>query len=113
MRPMHAGKVPDRITKGHLMTLKGPKSDHPGAVVIRNDVAARTIGADYHGMAKQDSKSSNENRKFKVRPQLLTCLDSLAVRKATDVTELVNQAVRELLEREGLWPPKADDKGAA
>ena len=47
-----------------------------------------------------------ENRKFKVRPQLLPPLDELAERKATDVTELVNQAVRELLEREGLWPPK-------
>ncbi|AMV30093.1 hypothetical protein VT84_37210 [Gemmata sp. SH-PL17] len=64
-------------------------------------------------MAKQDSKPAGDNRKFKVRPQLLIGLDVLAERKATDVTELVNTAVRELLEKEGLWPPKPEGKGTA
>jgi len=59
---------------------------------------------------KPSPEPSGDNRKFKVRKQLLGPLDALAERKATDVTELVNQAVRELLEREGLWPPKPEDK---
>jgi hypothetical protein len=54
---------------------------------------------------KEKKEATGDNRKFRVRPQLLFLLDQLAERKATDVTELVNQAVRELLEREWLWPP--------
>ncbi|HEY1189624.1 MAG TPA: hypothetical protein VGE74_18400 [Gemmata sp.] len=90
------------------MTLKGPNSEDTGHVATRNGVAICIAGEDYQRMGK-DSKT-NENRKFKVRPQLLTKLDALAERKATDVTELVNQAVRELLEREGFWPPKPEEK---
>ena len=54
---------------------------------------------------KQKPEPNGDNRKFKVRKPLLDRLDQLAERNATDVTELVNQAVRELLERAGMWPP--------
>lgn len=44
-------------------------------------------------------------RKYHVRPELLPLLEHLAARHLTGVTELVNRGVREMLEREGLWPP--------
>lgn len=62
-------------------------------------------------MAKQPDRAPEaENRKFKVREPLLKQLDVLAERDVTDVTDLVNLAVREMLERRGMWPPKPEDK---
>jgi len=42
---------------------------------------------------------------YRLRPAFQPLADALARRLGTDVTELVNQAFRERLEREGLWPP--------
>jgi hypothetical protein len=48
-------------------------------------------------------------RMARVRDSLAKQLDKLADRNATDFTEELNRAVRELLEKEGLWPsPVAD-----
>lgn len=62
-------------------------------------------------MAKKRSTGMNEDRHkpsrmVRLRERLAAELDKVADVKATSITELVNQAVREYLEREGLWPPK-------
>jgi hypothetical protein len=54
-------------------------------------------------MGKSDRHKPS--RMVRVREVLAQQLDHLAVQRASDLTELVNQAVRELLERAGLWPP--------
>lgn len=44
-----------------------------------------------------------------IKEVLARQVDHLCARNATDFTEEVNRAVREMLVREGLWPPaKAD-----
>jgi hypothetical protein len=40
-----------------------------------------------------------------IREALAKQLDKLAERNATSFTEEANRAIRELLTREGLWPP--------
>lgn len=45
-------------------------------------------------------------RMVRVRELLALAGDKLAERLAKDLTEIVNDALREKLEREGLWPPK-------
>lgn len=52
------------------------------------------------------STGQGRARKYHIRPELLPLLESLAARHLTGVTELVNRGVREMLEREGLWPPR-------
>lgn len=48
-----------------------------------------------------------------VKEVLARQVDILSGRNATDFTEEVNRAVRELLVREGLWPPsRSSDSGA-
>lgn len=42
-----------------------------------------------------------------IRDSLAAQAEQLAERLATDLTEIVNAALRERLEREGLWPPPA------
>ena len=44
----------------------------------------------------------------RIKETLAQLVDVVAERRATDVTDEVNRAVRELLEREGLWPPPAN-----
>lgn len=46
-------------------------------------------------------------RQIRVRQALLSALDALAERNATSPPEETNRAIRELLEREGFWPPKS------
>lgn len=48
-------------------------------------------------------------RMVRVRKSLADQLQKLADRNATDMTEEVNQAVRERLERAGLWPIPSQD----
>jgi hypothetical protein len=48
------------------------------------------------------------SRMARVRDSLAKKLDDLADRNATDFTEELNRAVRELLQREGLWPPASN-----
>jgi len=59
-------------------------------------------------MSKKKPASSTDRHKparmVRVRQQLADQLEILADRRATDITEEVNRAVRELLERENLWP---------
>ena len=61
-------------------------------------------------MARKKSNESatdrhKPSRLVRVREKLAVQHELLAERRATDVTEEVNRAVRELLEREELWPP--------
>lgn len=44
-------------------------------------------------------------RMVRVKAVLAEQLDIVASRNATDFSDEVNRAVRELLERAGLWPP--------
>ncbi len=46
------------------------------------------------------------SRMVRVKEALAAQVDLLVERRATDLTEEVNRAVREMLEREGLWPVK-------
>lgn len=48
-------------------------------------------------------------RRVLIRPRLYAAIEELAADRETDVAEEANRAVRELLEREGRWPPKSDD----
>jgi hypothetical protein len=45
------------------------------------------------------------SRMVRVKAALATQLEALAARNATSLAQEVNRAVRELLVREGLWPP--------
>lgn len=57
---------------------------------------------------KRDKRKGDRHkpgRAVRVRLALLPYLDMLAARTASTAPEVVNRAVRELLEREGLWPP--------
>ena len=60
-------------------------------------------------MAKKKTDNSTDRHKpakmVRVRIALDKQLEILAERLASDRTEQVNRAIRELLEREGLWPP--------
>lgn len=49
------------------------------------------------------------SRMVRVREALADQLDELVGRNASDFTEEVNRAVRELLQREGLWPVRKDE----
>lgn len=44
-------------------------------------------------------------RMTRIRLSLALQVDALSQRNASDFAEEVNRAVRELLQREGLWPP--------
>ena len=57
---------------------------------------------------KKPQPGGRKARQMRVRGPLAAGLDVLAQRRATDSTEELNRAVRELLEREGLWPPRED-----
>ena len=59
-------------------------------------------------MAKKPAQPKKDRHKpskqYRVKKQLARLLDRLAERRASSGPEEVNRAVRELLEREGLWP---------
>lgn len=65
-------------------------------------------------MAKKNPNADNQpagdrhkdSHPVRVRRVLADQLKILAERNVTTVPDEVNRAVRELLEREGLWPPK-------
>ncbi len=64
-------------------------------------------------MAKRktaDSSSSKDRHKeakqVRINKKLANALDALAERNASTSPVEVNRAVREMLEREGFWPPK-------
>ena len=65
-------------------------------------------------MVSRKNKSGSDRhkpaRQIRLNLRLSVQLDKLAHRNATSVTQEVNRAVRELLTREGLWPPL--DEGA-
>ncbi|WP_162673093.1 hypothetical protein [Gemmata massiliana] len=50
---------------------------------------------------------------IRIREQMHPAVLQACARLVMNPTEFVNQAVREKLEREGLWPPKAEEKGPA
>ncbi len=63
-------------------------------------------------MARKKSNQQNgtgndrhkPHRMVRLRERLAAILDKLAEQNATSVTEEMNRAVREMLQREGLWP---------
>lgn len=58
------------------------------------------------GMAKKKRPDQHKpSRMVRIRERLAAQLDLIARRNETSVTDEVNRAVRELLQREGLWPP--------
>ncbi len=54
----------------------------------------------------KDADRHKPSRHVRIKVQLAEQLDRLALRNATSTPDEVNRAVRELLEREGLWPLK-------
>lgn len=65
-------------------------------------------------MSEQEAPSDESKdppaaqRRVVIRPRLHRELENLANDRETDITEEVNRAVREMLEREGRWPPRSD-----
>lgn len=57
-------------------------------------------------MRKQEPQKS---KSIRLRAGFADRLDLLAARDAMDVSEAVNLAVREMLERRGLWPIMSDE----
>lgn len=60
--------------------------------------------------AEQPGATPIHKRRVLLRPRHFAALEALAKEKETDVAEEANRAVREMLEREGRWPPKSDAK---
>jgi hypothetical protein len=61
-------------------------------------------------MAKQDQPEQSAEkpahaRRVLLRPRIFEQVEQMAERDEADIAEIVNRAVRELLEREKLWPP--------
>jgi hypothetical protein len=58
-------------------------------------------------MAKKKSTTDRHKpaRMVRIREILAVQLDKIAERDATDLTEVVNTAVRKFLIAEGYWPP--------
>lgn len=67
-------------------------------------------------MASREKKNVSDRhkpaRQIRLNLRLSIQLEKVAERNATNVTQEVNRAVREMLTREGLWPP-APDEGKA
>lgn len=60
---------------------------------------------------KPTSDRHKPAKMVRIRPRLAAQAEILAARRDADVTQIVNDALRELLEREGLWPiaePRTD-----
>lgn len=59
-------------------------------------------------MAKKQTKKADRHkpgRMVRLKELLAQRLDVLVDRNATNITQEVQRAVREYLERQGLWPP--------
>ncbi len=68
-----------------------------------------------YSMATKKDKPKSRNgdrhkpsRHVRVHHALAEALDRLATRNATTAPQEANRAIRELLEKEGLWPPKPE-----
>lgn len=60
---------------------------------------------------KQDDAGENRSSQttgYRLRAALLSPAELLAERRAYTMTDLVNEAVRKELEREGMWPPNGE-----
>lgn len=60
-------------------------------------------------MSKDKNRSQDRHKNAKmvrIRSEFVGPLEQLVSRYASDGTQLVNDALREKLEREGFWPPK-------
>lgn len=76
--------------------------------------AEKTIGR----MAEEKTQPEQTDspaaaRRVVIRPRLHRAVEVLATDRETDITEEVNRAVREMLEREGRWPPPPEQKNDA
>jgi hypothetical protein len=54
---------------------------------------------------KRGSDRHKPARQMRIHPLLAAQLDVLAERNATTAPQEAHRAIREMLEREGLWPP--------
>lgn len=59
---------------------------------------------------KNRDRRVTPKRMVRVHETLAQLLEKVADRRLTDLTAEVERACRELLEREGLWPPPAADQ---
>lgn len=59
-------------------------------------------------MATEEESRPSHKRRVLLRPRIFDALERMAARDEAELAELANRAVREMLEREGLWPPKSD-----
>lgn len=59
---------------------------------------------------KPNADRHKKSKMVRIRQRLAEQAEILAQRQVTDVTEIVNDALRERLEREGLWPPPDEAK---
>lgn len=88
--------------------IQGTPLIHRQACVVTNHVQSCA-----HGEKKVDGSASSDRHKPRrtvgLRERLAAQLQILCERNATDLTEETNRAVREMLEREGLWPPPAKE----
>ena len=57
---------------------------------------------------KQPDNAKKQGTGYRLRPAFQPLAEQLAKQRGYNVTDLVNEAVRRELEREGLWPPRAD-----
>jgi len=76
---------------------------HGGIIVSQNSLMAnrkRKTTVDRH----------KPSRQIRLNLRLSVQVEKLADRNATSVTQEVNRAVRELLEREKLWPPSREEE---
>lgn len=55
---------------------------------------------------KRTGDRHKPSRHVRIHPGLAEAADLLAERNATTFPQEVNRALREYLQREGLWPPK-------
>lgn len=62
----------------------------------------------HNGVMSKPKKSTDRhkpNRQVRLKQRLVEQLKILSDRDDVSITELANNAVREFLRREGLWPP--------
>lgn len=64
-----------------------------------------------NGMAKEERKQDRHKKKplqLRLHPLMKRQLKELAVRNTSTMTAEIVVAIRELLKKEGLWPPKEE-----
>jgi hypothetical protein len=63
------------------------------------------------GKKKPTADRHKKSKMVRIKPRLATQGELLAERLESDFTKLCNDALREKLEREGMWPPPDAKQG--